>query len=91
MHRRELRHVRQQFDLDFFFRAEVREQPALRHSNLVGQNPECDASEAGLAHQGQPLMKYPFARRCGGIRHGSEKHDRSFFVKRIDRACLQIL
>src|SRR5882757_6751071 len=35
MHRREFRHMRQQFDLNILFRSEMREQPALRHSNSV--------------------------------------------------------
>ena len=41
----EFRGMRQQFDLNVFFGAEVREQSALRHSDLLGQNPESDAAE----------------------------------------------
>jgi len=48
---RELRGMRQQFDLHLFFRAEVREQAAFGHSDLIGQNPEGDAAQARLAHQ----------------------------------------
>ena len=57
----EFSHMRQQFDLDVLFGAEVREQSAFRHSNLFGQNAEGDAAETRLAHQRQPLMQYPFA------------------------------
>jgi len=64
MHRRELCHMRQQFDLNVLFRPEVREQSALRHSDLVSQNPKSNPGQPGLAHQGQSLMEYPFTRRC---------------------------
>jgi hypothetical protein len=63
MRHRELRHMRQQFDLNVLFRSEVGEQPAFRHPDLVGQNSEGNASQARLAHQGQPVVEYPFARR----------------------------
>ena len=41
----ELCHVIQQLDLDIFFRAEVREQSALRHPDLARQNPEGNAAQ----------------------------------------------
>ena len=40
-----LRRMRQQFDLNVFFGAEVREESAFRHSDLFGQNPEGDAAK----------------------------------------------
>ena len=46
MRHRELRHVRQQFDLDILFRSEVGEQSAFRHSDLVSQNSEGNAGES---------------------------------------------
>ncbi len=73
MRHREFRHMRQQFDLYVFLRSEMGEEPALRHSNLVGQNPKGDADQSRLAHQGQPLMEYPFARRGRWIRHANQK------------------
>ncbi len=73
MRHREFRHMRQQFDLNVLFRSEVGEQPAFRHSDLVGQNSEGDAGQSRLAHQGQSLMEYPFARRDCGIRHAARK------------------
>ena len=57
----EFRHMRQQLDLNVLFGSEVREQSALRHSNLTGQNTKGDAAETRLAHQSQPLMQYPLA------------------------------
>src|SRR5882757_2978365 len=69
----ELRRMRQQFDLNVFFRPEVREQSALRHSDLFGQNTESDAAKTRLAHQSQSLMQYPVASRSFRIRHGARK------------------
>ena len=43
---RELRHMREQFDLDVFFGSEVREESAFRHPDLIGENAEGDAGEA---------------------------------------------
>jgi hypothetical protein len=39
----------------------VREQSAFRHPDLIGENPEGDAGEAGLAHQGESFVKDPLA------------------------------
>ncbi len=44
-HSGKFRHVRQQFDLNVLFGAEVREQSALRHPDLFGQNAEGDSAE----------------------------------------------
>ena len=63
MRYRKLRHMGQQFDLNVLFRAEVGEQTAFRHPHLVGQNSKGDSGQARLAHQGQPMMENPFARR----------------------------
>jgi hypothetical protein len=46
MRHRELRHMRQQFDLNVLFRSEVGEQPAFRHPDLIGQDSEGNASQA---------------------------------------------
>ncbi|HEY6421348.1 MAG TPA: hypothetical protein VIX59_20305 [Candidatus Binataceae bacterium] len=73
MRHREVRHMRQQFDLNILFRTEVSEQPAFRHSHLIGQNSEGNAGQARLAHQSQPLMQYPFTRRAFRIRHTYKK------------------
>jgi hypothetical protein len=37
---REFGHMRQQLNLNFFFRAKVRKQPALGHSHLISKNAE---------------------------------------------------
>ncbi len=58
---RDLCHMRQQLDLNIFFRAEMREQPAFRHTHLIGQNSKRNAGQARSAHQSQPLVEYPFA------------------------------
>jgi hypothetical protein len=46
MRHREFRHMRQQFDLYVFFRSEVGKQPALRHSDLIGQDSKGNAGQA---------------------------------------------
>src|SRR5260370_15407936 len=46
MSHRELGHMRKQLDLDVLFRAEVREQSAFRHSDLISQNAERYATQA---------------------------------------------
>ena len=62
VHCDEVRHMRQQFDLNIFFRAEVREQPAFRHSHLSSEHTERDPGEARLAHQSESVLQDAFAR-----------------------------
>ena len=65
----ELRHVRQQFNLDGLLGAEVSEESALRHPDLIRKDTECDARQPGLARERQPAIEYPLARRENRIRH----------------------
>jgi hypothetical protein len=46
MRHRKFRHMGQQFDLNVLFRSEVGEQPAFRHSDLLGQDSKGNAGQA---------------------------------------------
>jgi len=62
MFRREFRHMLEESNLDFLFRVEVSEESTLRHSHLIRQHSQRDASQARLAHQRESLMQDSFAR-----------------------------
>jgi hypothetical protein len=53
----EFGHVIQQLDLDVFLGAKVREQAALRHADLIGENAQRDPAQTRLAHQGEALVQ----------------------------------